>query len=59
MDSKETLFIGVSIMMFASDENEGIAQYASNQLSMVQMLLVIGHPLALVLPELGQFLQQL
>lgn len=58
MDSKETLFIGVSIMMFASDENEGIAQYASNQLSMVQMLLLIGHPLALVLPELA-LLQQL
>lgn len=58
MDSKETLFIGVSIMMFASDENEGIAQYASNQLSMVQMLQLIGHPLALVLPELA-LLQQL
>lgn len=58
MDSKETLFIGVSIMMFASDENEGIAQYASNQLSMVQMLLLIGHPLALVLPELA-LIQQL
>ena len=45
-------------MMFASDENEGIAQYASNQLSMVQMLQLIGHPLALVLPELA-LLQQL
>lgn len=58
MDSKQKLVLGVSIMMFASEENEDIAQYASNQLSLLQILLLIGHPLELVLPELA-LLQQL
>ena len=58
MDSKQKLVLGVSIMMFASEENEDIAQYASNQLSLLQMLLLIGHPLELVLLELA-LLQQL
>jgi hypothetical protein len=53
MDSKEKLVIGVSIMIFASEENEDIAQYASHQLSQEQMLLLFGHPLELVLPELA------
>lgn len=58
MDSKQKLVLGVSIMMFASEENEDIAQYASNQLSLLQILLLIGHPLELVLLELA-LLQQL
>ena len=40
-------------MIFASEENEDIAQYASHQLSQEQMLLLFGHPLELVLPELA------
>ena len=58
MDSKQKLVLGVSIMMFASEENEDIAQYASNQLSLLQILLLIGHPLELVLLEMA-LLQQL